>query len=261
MAATSPEEPPPSSGPMPTTDRAEGDGESTEEKQLSTSCPLFRLPRELRDKIYSYVLTQPHPIWWPTERASNGLWPALLAVSRRVHSEAAPHLHTTNAFMFAHPSDCNMFARTHSRPHTRLIQTLYLHVRDRDMPLWRAYLSSTNADRSLAYDLPDLKSVYILYRSSFWNPHPGELRDNYFRWQQDPRLRDLCLSLEDKTKATVNIYCIHRIPRMDVEALRLSYPDHLKSDPGEDVVRTDWVKIVSCYVRLELSPVDQHPAS
>ncbi|KAH0538380.1 hypothetical protein FGG08_005029 [Glutinoglossum americanum] len=66
----------------------------------SSSFPFLRLPPEIRNKIYRYLLTttstiaSPHRP--PQHAIRNGLTPALLAANRQIHSEAQRILYREN---------------------------------------------------------------------------------------------------------------------------------------------------------------------
>ncbi|KAL2356926.1 hypothetical protein BJ546DRAFT_1058546 [Cryomyces antarcticus] len=221
-------------------------------------CPLFRLPRELRDKIYTYALTSDQPFWWPVEHCTQHLAPALLATSRTIYAETAPLLYSANRFMFSHPSDCNMFRFTMDQKHVQATTNICLRIRSQDVRLWTAYLGSTSPVRSLTHDLPALRVLWIFFRSSAWN-HAHDPIENYKSWQFDPRLRELCLSLEHKTKAEARVICCHRVSRGHFERVRQGVGKELEVD-GDGDARTPFFKIFSVNVALELSCPDRVPA-
>ncbi|KAK5160243.1 hypothetical protein LTR04_004712 [Oleoguttula sp. CCFEE 6159] len=221
-------------------------------------CPLFRLPRELRDKIYTYALTSDQPFWWPVEHCTQHLAPALLATSRTIYAETAPLLYSANRFMFSHPSDCNMFRFTMDQKHVQATTNICLRIRSQDVRLWTAYLGSTSPVRSLTHDLPALRVLWIFFRSSAWN-HAHDPIENYKSWQFDPRLRELCLSLEHKTKAEARVICCHRVSRGHFERVRQGVGKELEVD-GDGDARTPFFKIFSVNVALELSCPDRAPA-
>src|SRR5579871_3133400 len=82
-------------------------------KSVATS-PLFRLPRELREIIWSYCLVGQWPILWPSETNDTGLAIQLLSVCHTIYNEAAPILYSNNTLNFQHPSDANMFHWAHN---------------------------------------------------------------------------------------------------------------------------------------------------
>ncbi|KAF2874041.1 hypothetical protein BDV95DRAFT_565287 [Massariosphaeria phaeospora] len=125
---------------------------------------LLSLPRELRDRIYTFALTSPFPFWWPgTASPTHGVAVSLLTVSQQVYDEAAPILYAENNFIFLHPSDCNIF-RVISSPYSERITSVYFRAREKELRLWTSYLGSKTKDRSLRHDLPKLKSLWIFLR-------------------------------------------------------------------------------------------------
>lgn len=77
---------------------------------------LFTLPREIRDRIYSFSMTTQNfvPIEWPPLSYGvipYGIQPQLLRTCRIIHEEVAPLLYSLNIMTFHHPSDANMFVR------------------------------------------------------------------------------------------------------------------------------------------------------
>jgi len=204
---------------------------------------FFSLPRELRDRVYTYLLTSPAPLSWPTERFTHHLTPALLLTSRLLHAEASSVLYAENTFAFTHPSDCNMFGWAHNLALAKQITSLHLWVRDRDLRgLWTAYLSSTLSYRSLSADFPALRVVHICFRSGWWGAVEGDATDRFLRWQADPKLRELCLSLERVLVGdrVVRVSCVYRVPARDVQSLLLQFPERLNRLGMDGVVRTGW---------------------
>ncbi|UPX16434.1 uncharacterized protein EKO05_0006833 [Ascochyta rabiei] len=125
---------------------------------------LLSLPRELRDRIYTFALTAAYPFWWPSHApAKHDVAVSLLQTCKQLHDEAAPVLYTANKFLFTHPSDCNIF-RVVASPHADRIHSVWFRIREKDLRLWTAYLSSKSADRSLKADLPRLKNLCIFMR-------------------------------------------------------------------------------------------------
>ena len=125
---------------------------------------LLSLPRELRDRIYAFTLTSPHPFWWqgqPSAKYNVGV--NLLRTNKQIYGEAAPLLYTANKFLFTHPSDCNIF-RVVASPHAENINSVYFRIREKDLRLWTTYLGSKSVDRSLKADLPKLKNLWISLR-------------------------------------------------------------------------------------------------
>lgn len=134
--------------------------------------PLFTLPREIRDRIYTFCLVseaKEEHVVWPTKLLSLGLQAQILQTCRIVYNEAAPLLYTANTICFHHPSDANMFVRALSSPIlSRHIVNLQLHIKAQDMRLWMPYLNSTDSKRSLKYDFPNLRELSIRFRSNRW---------------------------------------------------------------------------------------------
>lgn len=125
---------------------------------------LLSLPRELRDRIYTYALISPYPFWWPGQAPmKHHVSVNLLSANRQIYNEAVPVLYTENKFLFTHPSDCNIF-RVVASQHAEGIQSVYFRIREKDLRLWTAYLGSKSADRSLKADLPALKNLWIFMR-------------------------------------------------------------------------------------------------
>ncbi|KAI9705665.1 MAG: hypothetical protein M1820_005075 [Bogoriella megaspora] len=218
----------------------------------------FRLPRELRDRIYCYALTSSQPFVWPSEHSSHGLAPALLATSKRILDETAPIVYGENKFMFNHPSDANMFVHIMSQQHACRITNICLRIRDKDLRLWTAYLGSTSSIRSLKADMPSLKMLWIFFRSSAWN-HANDPAENFRNWSYEPKLRDLCMSLEGRTDAEVRVICCHRVNRAHFQHLRQEFAKELVVDSDGDA-RSAFFKICEVNVALELSCPDQTSA-
>ncbi|KAF2998009.1 hypothetical protein E8E13_007387 [Curvularia kusanoi] len=125
---------------------------------------LLSLPRELRNRIYTFALTSPYPFWWPGQAPmKHHVSVNLLRANTQIYAEAAPVLYTENKFLFTHPSDCNVF-RVVASPHSESIQSVYFRIREKDLRLWTAYLGSKSADRSLKADLPALKNLWVFMR-------------------------------------------------------------------------------------------------
>ena len=125
---------------------------------------LLSLPRELRDRVYTFALTSPYPFWWPGQAPmKHNVAVSLLQANRQIYQEAAPVLYTGNKLLFTHPSDCNIF-RVVASPHAESMNSVYFRIREKDLRLWTTYLGSKSADRSLKADLPNLKSLWIFMR-------------------------------------------------------------------------------------------------
>ncbi|KAH0183772.1 hypothetical protein KCU90_g27562, partial [Aureobasidium melanogenum] len=158
-----------------------------------SSSPLFRLPRDLRLQIYSYLLTSSQNILWPVEHQSHSLNPQLLRTCRSIYEEAAHVLYQTNTLAFAHPSDANMFAHALSnRSFASLIPHVTLRIRSNDTRLWTAWFNTKAAERSLVHDLPGLRQLTIRYRGPRWQPSLNE-KANADLWLKDPKLQEIIL--------------------------------------------------------------------
>ncbi|KAJ4373180.1 hypothetical protein N0V83_003472 [Neocucurbitaria cava] len=134
----------------------------------TTSDPTFNLllslPRELRDRIYTFALTSPSPFWWPNPiKHNHDIAPNLLRTSKQIYEEAVSIMYSGNKFLFTHPSDCNIF-RVVASPASQNITSVYFRIREKDLRLWTSYLGSKSQDRSLRADLPRLKSLWIFLR-------------------------------------------------------------------------------------------------
>ena len=133
---------------------------------------LFKLPRELRDRIYGLCLTSQHgsPVEWPMAWKLYLIQPQLLRTCKLIYDEAAPLLYTLNNITFHHPSDANMFVRAFAPPElARQISTISLHIKAQDTRLWMPYLTSRDAYRSLREDFPSLQLLNIRFRSNKWH--------------------------------------------------------------------------------------------
>ncbi|TKA24517.1 hypothetical protein B0A50_06674 [Salinomyces thailandicus] len=139
-------------------------------------CLLFTLPREIRDRVYSFCLTAQNglQVEWPPLPGTKALYdlqPQLLRLCKIIRDEAAPLLYSLNKMTFHHPSDANMFARAMASPLLirRFTTSISLHVRATDTRLWMPYLTSNDAHRSLKADFPSLREVNVRFRSNKWN--------------------------------------------------------------------------------------------
>jgi hypothetical protein len=215
-----------------------------------TGCPLFMLPRELRDRIWEYALTSPDHLTWPCEHFQHNLATSLLRTCRTIYRESVPALYTKNTFLFTHPSDLNMFISLMDRAHVRQIAHLVLRMRDRDARLWTSYLGSTVPYRSLMHDVRALKSLDIRYRSSFRARLPAEPQ-SFHRWVTDSGIENLVGILQGRTgEAVVRVVCVHKSLRADVEELVASHPDQLSVDLDGNA-RTAFKKVKGIDVCLE----------
>ena len=96
----------------------------------------------------------------------------------------------------------------------------------------------------------------MTFPSSFWSALRGELSESYFRWQSDPRLRELCLALENKVEnGVVRIVCAHVLPEPSVRELAQSYSTELTVDEFGVVSSRKAAKIFHAEVLVELIPM------
>ncbi|KAK5128908.1 hypothetical protein LTR85_000241 [Meristemomyces frigidus] len=158
---------------------------------------LFTLPREIRDRIYSFCLTAQNglPVEWPPlpgAKAVYGLQPQLLRTCKIIRDEAAPLLFSLNNITFHHPSDANMFVRAIASPalSRRYVTHLSLHIKATDTRLWMPYLTSTDEHRSLKADFQGVREVAVRYRSNKWN-HSLSPDQNLKNWSEDSRLDEI----------------------------------------------------------------------
>lgn len=157
--------------------------------------PLYELPREIRERIYSFCLSSRDslPVEWPRPsqwRIQNpyGLQPQLLRTCRIVRDEAAPLLYTLNNLTFHHPSDANIFVRAFASPiYAQQITNLSLHIKAQDMRSWMPYITSRDPTRSLMADFPCLRELGVRFRSAKWNQRETPL-NNLKTWFDDSRL-------------------------------------------------------------------------
>jgi hypothetical protein len=125
---------------------------------------LLSLPRELRERIYAFTLTTPYPFWWPNQAPlKHTVGVSLLRTNKQVYEESVSILYSANKFLFTHPSDCNIF-RVVASPASHHITCVYFRIREKDLRLWTSYLGSKTSERSLKFDLPNLKQLWVFMR-------------------------------------------------------------------------------------------------
>ncbi|KAF2828140.1 hypothetical protein CC86DRAFT_369271 [Ophiobolus disseminans] len=126
---------------------------------------LLSLPRELRERIYTFTLSSSFAFWWPNQAAGrpDHVGVNLLRTNKQVYEESVSILYSANKFIFTHPSDCNIF-RVVASPASYHITCVYFRIREKDLRLWTSYLGSKTTERSLKFDLPKLKSLWIFMR-------------------------------------------------------------------------------------------------
>ncbi|KAF2148476.1 hypothetical protein K461DRAFT_271970 [Myriangium duriaei CBS 260.36] len=154
--------------------------------------PLFRLPRELRQAIFSYALTSPLGINFPTTTLDRSLQPQLLRLCRAVHAETAPLLYGANKLIFSHPSDANVFrhALADTRATSAHLSALILRIKNTDARLWTAYFNSLAPERSLVKDFPALRILFVRFRGPRYMPHFGP-EQNVVNWLRDGKFVEI----------------------------------------------------------------------
>ncbi|KAF1986286.1 hypothetical protein K402DRAFT_454305 [Aulographum hederae CBS 113979] len=199
-------------------------------------CLLFSLPRELRDRIYTYALVSPSPIPWPSENLAADLSPQFLCANRQIHEEGAKVLYGSNTFLFTHPSDANMFPWAHNLERCADITRLNFYIRDRDFSsLWSDYLGSNNGTRSLKWDYRKLHRIDVTYRSLYWGqfPHmfgpqpiPNNAMERFVRFQHEPKFQQLISALLRERDVNIDIHVVsrHTVPKPDYDELILAHP-------------------------------------
>lgn len=221
-------------------------------------CLLFRLPKEIRMTIYASLLQADTPIQWPGEHNASGLTPALLRTCHAIRKEATPILYENNTLAFLHPSDCNMFGWAHSPSYAKLISSIALNVRDKDVQsIWSGYLSSTQDFRSLQADFPCLRNVHVTFKSSFWAQMGGNAEYKYQHWVNDEKMRDLNLALKevrDSMEVTVRITVVHRVPPQDVLYLKEHQPTGTEPNQRPQEFRTREYNYTGTWFSLVLLP-------
>ncbi|RAR07780.1 cytochrome p450 3a10 [Stemphylium lycopersici] len=139
---------------------------------------LLSLPRELRDRVYTFALVSNSPFWWPgkapesVQNDHRNVSVSLLRANKQVYNESVDILYSQNKFLFTHPSDCNIF-RVVASPASVNISSVYFRIKAKDIKLWTTYLGSKQGDRSLKSDLPKLKSLWVFLRCGLLGQHAG----------------------------------------------------------------------------------------
>lgn len=201
---------------------------------------LFTLPRELRERIYTYALSTSHTISWPSLSLRTHLSPQLLRTCKMIYAEAAPVLYSQNRFQFTHPSDANMFLYNHNPDLIRQnVKKLHLVIKDhRDVRnLWTYWLSSTMATRSLTTDYPNLANLDIRLRSDLIRTLNGDLVDRYKRWHGDRALRDIDGALKETAVKGCAVFVVAhtRMASTDLRVLVEAFPEG--SSPSSEALR------------------------
>jgi hypothetical protein len=226
--------------------------------------PLFKLPQEIRQRIYSYCLTNKLSVLWPAERLAHSLQPQLLRTCWSVYEEAVGLLYS-NMMHFIHPSDTNMFLYAHNPDLGRSVTRMLLQIRDKDVKsLWTGYLSSTKKERSLISDYPNLRCLHIHFRSSYLHfMQYNNLVRRFETWERENTIREVTLSLVDRVPqgCDVRILVCCRVLADDARALANAFRhelDHVEP-PGDRrvILRTQWKQSFNSQVALEIEGQEQ----
>lgn len=239
-------------------------GNASELPTSVASSPLFSLPTELRQLIWSYALSPSSgtpEVTWPYT-VSTHLQPQLLRTCRPIYEEAARILYTTTNLSFAHPSDANMFRRAlASHEYAPLLPHFTISLRAADAKLWTAYFNSTSPERSLVRDFPHLRSVTLCYYGLRYAEHYNHAQ-NVRLWLKDPRLQEVILSARKCSWGRGADPLVVRV------VLCVILPDEVRrSLQGERVMSVGWDSetvtlfgeawLLGCYIKVEdLSRVD-----
>ena len=222
--------------------------------------PLFRLPKEIRLRIYNHCLMSKYSAMWPTDHLNLGLQPKLLLTCSAVYEEAVDMLYS-NMLHFHHPSDANMFLWVHNPELGRNISKIVFTIRDREVAaLWTGYLSSTKPERSLLNDYPNLRVLHIQFRSNHMNIASVNIMRKFGEWENEHTLREMLLSLTDRVPigCDVKVLVSCRIQADDARAINQNFPGDLEliKDATTDrriVFRTTWKQAFNhAEVALEL---------
>ncbi|KAG8630124.1 hypothetical protein KVT40_001743 [Elsinoe batatas] len=169
------------------------------------SSPLFRLPRELRLQIYTYLLSS-HPLGinFPSPHLDRNLTPALLRTASPLLAETLPVLYGNNRFIFSHPSDANVFSHAYADADAVRTYTseLILRVKNSDAKLWTSYFNSNDGRRSLVQDFPALKRVTVRFRGPRYVGHLSA-EDNAMAWLREKALVEVVTSVR---KCAVEVF-------------------------------------------------------
>lgn len=211
--------------------------------------PLFRLPLELRQLIYSYALCSTSPeIPWPAQRQTITITAPLLRTCKAIYGESAEVLYTLNNLSFAHPSDCNMFRHALASPYAELLPHFTLRIRAQDTRLWTSYFNSNAAARSLARDFPSLRELTIRFKGVRYQVQFSE-EQNALTWLKDPKLQEIILSVR-KCITTVKILLAVKLPKEVLD--RLDQTDKRKeTDNGFQAMYRRYAWLSGCYIRVE----------
>lgn len=193
-----------------------------------SSSLFFRLPLELRQKIYDHLLTaREQPVVWPANQTCNDITPGLLATCSQVHEEAGSILYRKNSFKFSHPSDCNVFVRIADHVHRHDVVNLLLRINEKELRLWQTYLPSTLEKRSFSKDFPKLQTLSVSLRHSPWSLGQ-DLEVAMANWPVTKALKSLVMLLEGRTPPETKIYITLSIGihESQMEYLQRNQPQH-----------------------------------
>jgi hypothetical protein len=228
--------------------------------------PLFRLPKELRERIWEFTLTADRPLLWPNKVKPRANLPsvALLLTCRAIHEEASVALYRMNTMMFRHPSDANMFLYIFNRQYTAHIRHLMLHVQGADVQsIWTGYLSSNVAFRSLKHDFPALRSLDIVFLAPvhFHSDHHDAITV-YRRWISARWITTLTAALQDRVeqdRVKVRVLYMRHTTREQGNALlesnRSDFDLRPAGTPGPRL-RTKWKVSNGCDIAMDCTERD-----
>lgn len=211
--------------------------------------PLFRLPLELRQLIYSYTLcSTTSEIPWPASHQTINITAPLLRTCKAVYGESAEVLYTLNNLSFAHPSDCNMFRHALASPFAELLPHFTLRIRAQDTRLWTSYFNSNAAARSLSRDFPSLRELTIRFKGVRYQPQFSE-EQNALTWLKDPKLQEIILSVR-KCINTVKILVAVKLPKEILEGLD-KMDKKREAESGFQAMFRRYAWLSGCYIRVE----------
>jgi hypothetical protein len=221
---------------------------------------LLRLPLELRERIWHYCLCNGDPVSWPSnDKPPRNITRGVLLLCRALRDETSRALYESNALLFRHPSDANMFLHSHSPRLARLVRRLLVHVAEHDLALWTPYLSSASPHRSLAHDYPRLRELLVVVRCS--SPLSGALAggapvgitDAYRRWLPNQTLIGLCGALQARTEAGLAVRALYArfATPADEVILGERFAGDFQELPEGPRTRTRYYALLGCRVALD----------
>lgn len=194
---------------------ADAVAEASPEPQLPSSvahCPLFHLPRELREVVYAHVLSSHLGIQFPSTKQDRQIHPELLRTCRLIYAETAPLLYAANKLIFSHPSDANMFRHALASDSSSALGTIIFRVKKDDTRLWTSYFNSTSDERSLVRDFPDVRHLTIRFRGLRYQPLASQ-EQNAAHWLKDAKLQEIIVSVRKCVPhGTVKVELCVRVP-------------------------------------------------